>query len=463
MSGVIRVVQRDGSEETAPVGASPGQEPAASASQASQAPTTPPSAGQAAPTPADSAKQAGQESTPAAQARHSGAPAGQSARPGAPKRIARPHPYADEKSTPEELAYDPKRVAAFWLGLATALTVIGLGLARLYSPHVPGATMFWGWDAWTQLPLFAGLGLLGFGFVSQPWAKRVTLLGWLLFAFYWALVAQDLFYAAQMDYVNMVFAVLGAYFFTYLAYHQWLSQVRRVESRTVHFLNVSTFVAAGSYFLIDKIEPIRRWLILVVSDHTHWMLTLFGQGAQNGLVYTVNPNGSTSDFNANLALFWYEDHLHTTPVPGDSWFSQFMHFDPGTGSALILPVSIILACTALQSIMLFVGLFMGTPASLKKRLWASAVVAVVVYVLNLVRNTGIVWFYGQGEASFWMMHDVVGKGGSLVAMIAIAFAAFAWFPEFLRALIGVLDLPYRDGPLERGLRIGRRRPEPTTA
>jgi exosortase/archaeosortase family protein len=113
--------------------------------------------------------------------------------------------------------------------------------------------------------------------------------------------------------------------------------------------------------------------------------------------------------------------------------------------------------------MLFVGLFVATPSTWKRRLTASAVIAVVIYVLNLLRNTGIVWFYGQGQASFWMMHDAIGKGGSLAAFVVLAFAAFAWYPEFLKALIGVLDLPYRDGPMERALKLGKRRPEPPTS
>ncbi|MFO1533411.1 MAG: archaeosortase/exosortase family protein [Thermoplasmatota archaeon] len=399
-----------------------------------------------------------------------------------PARPARPHPYADEASPPDELAYDPRRVALFWLGLATALAAVGLAIAYRFSPNVPGHAGVEGWDAWTEVPLFAGLALLGFGFVRKPWAKRVTLAGWLLFAFYWGLVAQDLFYGEQADYVNFFFAIVGVYFFTYLAYHQWLSQVRRVDSHTVHFLNISTFVAAGAYFVIDKIEPIRRWLIVLVSDHTHSLLNLFGQGGSAGalvapacdpyrhlpataggagLVYCIDPAATgVSDVSGrtDLALFWYTDHLGTTPVAHGVWGSV-AHFDPTGQSATIGQVSIILACTALQSIMLFVGLFMGTPASWRKRLTASAVVAVVVYVLNLLRNTGIVWFYGQGQASFWVMHDAVGKGGSLIAMVAIAFAAFAWFPEFLTSLIGVLDLPYRDGPLERALHLGKRRPE----
>ena len=400
-------------------------------------------------------------------------------------RKARPHPYANELSTPEELAFDPKKVALFWLGLATLLTVAGLVLASNLSPHVPGGYLSkngvgpngWAdWDLAIQVPLFSGLALLGFGFVAKPWAKTFTLAGWVLFAFFWALIAQDLFWLEHLDYINFLFALLGVYFFTYLAYHQWLSGLRRVDSHTVHFLNVATFVAAGAYFVIDKIEPIRRWLIVIVSDHTYWMLDLFGQGRSAGLIYHIDPNGSTNDLNANLAQFAYRDYAcsaqfglyNCTPPPvPDTFWAKIMHFDGNFfGSAgqdpIIVPVSIILACTALQSIMLFVGLFIATPSTWKRRLTASAVIAVVIYVLNLLRNTGIVWFYGQGQASFWMMHDAIGKGGSLAAFVVLAFAAFAWYPEFLKALIGVLDLPYRDGPLERALKLGKRRPEPPT-
>ena len=106
-----------------------------------------------------------------------------------------------------------------------------------------------------------------------------------------------------------------------------------------------------------------------------------------------------------------------------------------------------------------VGLFFGTQAPLAKKVKFSLIVGAIIYVLNLVRNTGIIWFYGQGEASFWVMHNAIGKGGSLLAMIGIAFAVFKWFPEFFKALVSVLDLPDRDGPIERHLKIGRRRPE----
>lgn len=109
--------------------------------------------------------------------------------------------------------------------------------------------------------------------------------------------------------------------------------------------------------------------------------------------------------------------------------------------------------------MLFVGLFAGTKAHWKKKVQMSLIVGGVIYVLNLVRNTGIIWAFGQGHIGFWIMHNAVGKGGSLIAMIAIAFGVFKWFPEFLHSLVSVLDLPSRDGPIERTLRLGKRRPQ----
>ncbi|MEA3143633.1 MAG: archaeosortase [Thermoplasmata archaeon] len=390
------------------------------------------------------------------------------------KRGPRPHPYADEVSTARELKLSPTQVTLFWTGLATALAAGGLLLARRFSPFV-GTAPALHWDLWTDVPLFAGLGLLGFGFVAKPWARRLTMAGWLLFASYWSLVAQDLFVQENGDYVNMAFALIGTYFFTYLAYHQWLNEVRQVENRTVRFLNISTFVAAGSYFVIDKLEPLRTWLIVTVSNQTAWMLGLFGQGPGKGLVYLIDTADQESPTN-----FFYTTHFcdpshpikvvadycrshdltrHVTPTVSTDFWGPILHFNPTGEPAAIIPVTVILACTALQSIMLFVGLFMGTSAPLRKKLWASAAIAAVVYVLNLLRNTGIIWFYGQGVMSFWVIHDAIGKGGSLVAMVAIAFGCFAWFPEFLTALVGVLDLPHRDGPVERTLRIGRRRPE----
>ena len=398
-------------------------------------------------------------------------------------RKARLHPYRDELSPEAERKLDPRRVVMMWGALALLLVGGGYAIASRYSPYVPGAAdpvdpMTW--EVILQVPLFTGIALLGAAFLRGPWARRCTQAGWLVGALYGGLWSQDLFYENASDYVNAAFSVLFGVLFVYLAYHEWLSRVRGVENAAVRFLGIAWFVGAGAYFVIDKVQVVRLWLIHVVSDHTKWMLDLFGQGDKAGLVFLVNESDNKSPttffypdqycdpYNSNIPDVSAYCQQHGLNVPahspnvGDGWLEAFLYFAPD-GDLVIRPVSIILACTALQSIMVFVGLFAGTVATWQKRLRASIIVGIVVYILNLVRNTGIIWFYGQGHASFWIMHDAIGKGGSLIAMIAIAFGVFRWFPEFFTALTGVLDLVDRDGPIERGLKVGKRRPTGTTA
>lgn len=388
-------------------------------------------------------------------------------------RAPRPHPYANELSTEAETRRPAAQVTVFWLGLATVLTLGGIFIARRFSTYI-GATPSPDWESWTLFPLFTGLALLGFGFSHKPWARRLTLVGWLLFGFFWALTAFDLLVAEGQDYVNFTFALVGVYFFTYLAYHEWLSLARRVDNVAVHFLSVATFVAAGAYFLIDKIQWLRLNLIYVVSDHTKWGLDLFGQGDKAGLVFLVDAEDNKSPttffypeqycdpYRSDAVGQWCAQNsvpyqITDPDAPSNLW-EQIILYSPASESLEIVPVAIILACTALQSIMLFVGLFAGTTATWQRKLKFSLGIGALIYVLNLIRNVGIIWFYGEGHASFWVMHNAIGKGGSLVAFVVMAFAIFKYFPEFFRALVGVIELPDRDGPLERTLRIGKRRP-----
>ncbi|MEK6975427.1 MAG: archaeosortase A [Candidatus Thermoplasmatota archaeon] len=398
-------------------------------------------------------------------------------------RRARLHPYRDELSPDAERGLDARRVTLAWAAVALLLVGGGYAFASRYSPHVPGASAAVDpatWNVILQVPLFTGIALLAASFSHGPTARRLTQAGWLVGALYGGLWAQDLFYENAADYVNAAFSVVFGVLFVYLAYHEWLSRMRGVENAAVRFLGISWFVGAGAYFLIDKVQPVRLWLIHVVSGHTKWMLDLFGQGDKAGIVFLVNetdnkspttffyPDQYCDPYNPaipDVSAYCAEHGLNVpshTPVIGDSWLQELLFIAPD-GDLYIKPVSIILACTALQSIMVFVGLFAGTVASWQKKVRASLLVGAVIYVLNLVRNTGIIWFYGQGHASFWVMHDAIGKGGSLAAMILIAFGVFRWFPEFFTALTGVLDLVDRDGPIERALKVGKRRPDATAA
>ncbi len=423
------------------------------------------------------------------------------------KRPARPHPYGFEASTNAELKHDPKMVTIVWLVLSTVVAGGGLLINHLWSPYVNHAshTLDAAWysiyDNTSVTLLMIGLAFLGlrawlpvvgdredrYGKIGRTlridaWREKIAIPGWTLFGFFWALTARDLFVEEGSDYVNSIAAVLAAYLMAYLAYHEWLNIVRGVPNLALQFLRKAAVITSGTYYLISYVVPLRIGLIKLVGNQTNGMLGLFG--ADENLHFELRDAYTDR---LGPVSFWYTDTRRMCPdgsVPirngvdapclgayegAGNWFQDMLFYIPdslkvdipGQADGLeIVPVSIILACTAIQSIMLFVGMFVGTPdASWQKKLKFSLGVGALIYVLNLMRNTFIIYLYGRGFTSFWFIHNFVAKVVTLAALIGIAYICFRGFPEFFRALGNVLDLPQRDGPLERTLRLGKKRPD----
>jgi exosortase/archaeosortase len=55
--------------------------------------------------------------------------------------------------------------------------------------------------------------------------------------------------------------------------------------------------------------------------------------------------------------------------------------------------------------------------------------------------------------SFEIAHNVIGKAGSLIALIVLLFITFKILPELYDEIMGIIDLPKRKGPVE--LFLGR--------
>ncbi len=303
--------------------------------------------------------------------------------------------------------------------------------------------------------------------------------GFVLFGLYWATQAMRLFTIENGDYVNMTFSFAAVPLANYFAYHEILSAQRGETPRSLLWLSGAASIATGVYFITHKIQAVSEWLILRVSEQTTWMLHLFGQDVVR---MGGDPTGSR---------IYY-------PMEG-------LPLESGAG---YFAVQIILACTAIQSIMIFVGGILalqspkpGDGTSGKpnvfhrlnhtynaRRWWAFLLTVPLIYVLNLFRNTIIIWMSGQDQAvmysqdgavtnwlcstvaycglspdvadnyaAFWFSHNVIGKGGSLLALIIIAFIVFRILPELYDSIIGLMDLRRRRGPLERwvGERFGR--------
>jgi archaeosortase A (PGF-CTERM-specific) len=113
------------------------------------------------------------------------------------------------------------------------------------------------------------------------------------------------------------------------------------------------------------------------------------------------------------------------------------------------PVSIIfiLACSALQSMIIFVGAIVAlSSVSWKRRLRALIISIPTIYILNVFRNVGIVWLTDTyvnwslyGIDMFNFTHSYAAKFISLFAMFLMAIVLFDLLPELHKNVIKILN------------------------
>jgi archaeosortase A (PGF-CTERM-specific) len=268
------------------------------------------------------------------------------------------------------------------------------------------------------VPLFLGLIFLGIGFfyTNKNTAGTLKIVGWMLFSAFWATMPAYLYLSEGGDVFNAAVCIIGVYVLCYIAYHEWLSIQRNDQVSCLNWIAGGTFLAGIIYYTIENgiVPGLRDWFIETVAAHTTDLLHLVGVNAVR-----------TND------LIVYNT----------------------------MPVTIIFACTAIQSMVLFVGMMGALPTVTWKRKALGLLVTVVpIYFLNLIRNAGVVYMVGSGMVSFELAHNVIGKVGSLLALILLLFITFKIAPELYDEIIGIVDLPKRKGPVELFLRrlVGRK-------
>jgi len=114
-------------------------------------------------------------------------------------------------------------------------------------------------------------------------------------------------------------------------------------------------------------------------------------------------------------------------------------------------IKLIFACTAVQSMVLFVGLILPLPkVGLKRKVIGLAITVVPVYFLNLVRNALVIYLTGiYGDDFFSIAHNVIAKILSLIALIILLFIIIKIIPEVFDEISCIIDLPKRKGPAEK--------------
>ncbi|MCZ7392467.1 MAG: archaeosortase A [Candidatus Methanoperedens sp.] len=257
--------------------------------------------------------------------------------------------------------------------------------------------------------IWLALGLLVIASVIPQGNKlKLTIAGagWLFFSVHWALQWQH--YFGLGDYTNVVLTVLASAFSVIIGVvlirqdKSLLGNNNGISTMTsISMASTAAAIGGLSYFVFSEIPSMNEWLISTVANQTIWLASVFG------IMVT------RLDWNL-LAVNGYR-------------------------------VEIILACTAIESIALFIGIIASVRAPFKRLTLAFLVSVPVIYGLNLLRNVfvvdayGMTWF-GDPETSFYVAHTLIAKIGSLIALFIIAYAVLKILPEIIDMIDGILNL-----------------------
>lgn len=260
---------------------------------------------------------------------------------------------------------------------------------------------------------FAGPIVLCAGFLwrERQTGRKIKIAGWVLVALFWAAQPSHLYLSEGGDIFNAAVCVFGVYVLMYLAYHEWLSLSDPREIPCLNWLAGTASLCALVYYTMENTQLARLLIDVVATQSVGLVNVLTGSSFS---VITFTPYGA--------------------PV-----------FD----AQGVNVVTIIFACTAVQSMVLFGGMIVALPkVSLRRKAVALSVTVLPIYVLNLLRNDLVIFLMGNHITSFDIAHNVLSKAGALVTLVLLLFAVFKLLPELYDQILDLLNLPKQKGPLE---------------
>lgn len=254
------------------------------------------------------------------------------------------------------------------------------------------------------------LVLLGAGFFlnKKIIGKQLKTAGWMIFAFYWSTQPATLYLSEGGDVFNAALCIFGVYVLSYIAYHEWLSIKRNEEIKCLNWVAGAAFIAGVIYFGVER-TPLELWLRQIVASHS-------GQFLQLVTGETVIISGEE-----NLDII-YKDTI----------------------------IYLIFACTAVQAMVIFVGMIIPLQkVEIKRKVFGLLVTVIPIYILNFMRNALVCFLVGNNITSFSIAHNLIAKIGALISLIILLLIIIKIIPEIMDEIICLVNLPKRNGPIEK--------------
>ena len=281
------------------------------------------------------------------------------------------------------------------------------------------------------------IGALGMVLLGASWWWRgrspvpMAQAGWLLVGFYffsqaWTYHAHDDPILTAMSALTLPLSALAAW---------WEQTATDQRKEAIVWARGTVAFAGGPYLLISYVPYLSVLAIWFVASQSAWFLGFAtGQNIEIGTTW-VNDNAgrvSWEDWDGNR---WF-----ATDFSGEYAFQSELLLADGT----MIGINFVLACTAIQSMVLFIGAISVLDMSWKKRVRALLLVIPTIHVLNLFRNAGLIWMhmtYTQwdlwGMSVFEFGHSYIARFVSLFAMFLLALIMFEMLPTMHRNIMAL--------------------------
>ena len=283
------------------------------------------------------------------------------------------------------------------------------------------------------------IGAIGLLALAVSW-HRSRMGGIRLAQFGWVLVGLTFFndaskYLGHDDPVLTVFCIAALPMGIGMAF--WEQRVDDAKTlRSLIWARGAVAYAGGPYLLIAHVPWLNVLAIWFVASQAAFFLRFSGNGDVVLGETTVNTLDGEVAWSA-----WEGNRWFMGDFIGEYPFQTELLLSDGTS----IGINFVLACTALQSMVIFIGAIAVLDIDWKRRCRALLLTIPVIHILNLFRNAGLIWMHMTytnwsylGMSVFEFGHAYAARVVSLGAMFLMALIMFDILPELHRHIVRLL-------------------------
>ena len=291
-------------------------------------------------------------------------------------------------------------------------------------------------EANSIVPIIGAIGLVSLAIswhMRSRESARIAQIGWLCVGVYFFLGSWN--YQEKGDLILTVMS-LSALPLT-IGIARWETNTLDLRARkALNWARGAMAYAGGPYLLISHVP----WLNV---------LAIWFVASQVALFYRISGTGDI-----HLGETWVETSsgkITWDNWDGNRWFSSETIGEFPFQTELVMAdgsfigINFVLACTALQSMVIFIGAIAVLDLDWRRRIRAILFTIPVIHILNVFRNVGLIWmhqtyttwsFYGMSIFEFG--HNYAARFVSLFAMFFMALIMFEILPELHRHIVRLL-------------------------